>query len=284
MELQNAGYLTWAAKNQYLKKFPKWIVTNWGSDIYLFKRLRDHVDRIRAVMASCDYYTCECQRDVELAKEMGLKGEVLAVLPSSGGFDVERAIKFRKAGLSSDRRLLVLKGYQGWAGRSLVGLRAIELCADKLQDYRICVYLANKDVKIAAELVSHSTGIPIDFMPYCSHDEMLQVYGQARIYIGLSISDAISTSLIEAMVMGAFPIQSCTSCANEWIISGESGFIVPPEDPEPVAAAIRRAILDDELVDRAAERNLQVARERLDIGVIRPKVISMYQQVFEASK
>jgi glycosyltransferase involved in cell wall biosynthesis len=284
MELQNAGYLTWAAKNQYLKKFPKWIVTNWGSDIYLFKRLRDHVDRIRAVMASCDYYTCECQRDVELAKEMGLEGEVLAVLPSSGGFDVERAIKFRKAGLSSHRRLLVLKGYQGWAGRSMVGLRAIELCADNLQDYRVSVYLANKDVKIAAELVSHSTGIPIDFVPYCSHDEMLQVYGQARIYIGLSISDAISTSLIEAMVMGAFPIQSCTSCANEWIISGESGFIVPPEDPEPVAAAIRRAILDDKLVDRAAERNLQVARERLDIGVIRPKVISMYQQVFEASK
>jgi len=71
---------------------------------------------------------------------------------------------------------------------------------------------------------------------------MLHYYGRARIYIGLSISDAISTSLLEAMVMGAFPIQSCTACADEWIEDGKSGFIVPPEDPHVIAEAIRRAL------------------------------------------
>jgi glycosyltransferase involved in cell wall biosynthesis len=102
--------------------------------------------------------------------------------------------------------------------------------------------------------------------------------------VGLSISDAISTSLLEAIVMGAFPIQSCTSCADEWIVDGESGFIVPSEDPEPVSAAIRRAISDDNLVDRAAEINGRTAESRLDENILRPQVIAMYEKVTSESK
>jgi glycosyltransferase involved in cell wall biosynthesis len=108
---------------------------------------------------------------------------------------------------------------------------------------------------------------------------MLRLYGRARVSIGLSISDAISTNLLEAMVMGAFPIQSCTACADEWIVDGERGFIVPPEDPEPIAAAIRRAVTEDVLVDRAAELNTQTAQERLDQEKIRPQVIAMYEKI-----
>ena len=279
LEIQHAGYLTLEARNLLAGNFPTWIVTNWGSDIYLFGRLQAHADKIREVLESCDYYSCECQRDVQLAKQMGLKGEVLPVLTNTGGFDLTRVVQFRQSGPTSARRLILLKGYQHWAGRALVGLRAIALCARELQGYRVAVYLANNDVKIAAELASQSTGIPIEVIPYCSHDDMLRLYGRARVSIGLSISDAISTSLLEAMVMGAFPIQSCTACADEWIVDGESGFIVPPEDPELIAAAILRAVSDDALVDHAAELNAQVSRERLDQNIIRPQVIAMYEKI-----
>jgi len=41
LEIQNSSYLTLFVKQKYYqnKPFPKWIVTNWGSDIYLFARL-----------------------------------------------------------------------------------------------------------------------------------------------------------------------------------------------------------------------------------------------------
>jgi glycosyltransferase involved in cell wall biosynthesis len=279
IEIQAAGYLALDARKEYREQFPPWIVTNYGSDIYLFGRLAEHADRIRGVLAACDYYSCECQRDVQLAKQMGFRGEVLPVLPNTGGFDLTRVAQLKQPGPTSARRLILLKGYQGWAGRALVGLRAIALCANELGGYRIAIYLATPEVKIAAELLSQSTGLPIDLIPLCPHDEMLQWYGRARIYIGLSISDAISTSLLEAIVMGAFPIQSCTSCADEWILDGETGFIVPSEDPEPVVAAIRRALSDDALVDRASELNTRLARERLDELVIRPQVIAMYEKI-----
>jgi glycosyltransferase involved in cell wall biosynthesis len=279
MEIQAGGYLVSEVRKRYAGQFPPWIVTNWGSDIYLFGRLAEHVDKIREVLARCDYYSCECQRDVHLARQFGFRGEVLPLLPNTGGFDLVRIAQFRQPGPSSARRLILLKGYQHWAGRALVGLRSLALCADALRGYRIGIYLASNDVKIAAELVSQSTGIPIEIIRLCSHDEMLRLYGQARISIGLSISDAISTSLLEAMVMGAFPIQSCTACADEWIVDGETGAIVPPEDPELIAAAIRRAVSDDVLVDKAAELNSRVAQERLNQSVIRPQVIAMYEKV-----
>lgn len=279
LEIQHAGYLTLAARERLGGKFPPWIVTNWGSDIYLFGRLAEHVDKIKAVLAACDYYSCECKRDVQLAKNLGLRGEVLPVLPNTGGFDLARISEFRQPGPTSSRRLILLKGYQHWAGRALVGLRAIELCANELRGYRVAIYMASPEVKIAAELVSQSTDIPIEVIPPCSHDDMLRWYGSARIYIGLSISDAISTSLLEAIVMGAFPIQSGTACADEWIVDGKTGLIVHPADPEAVAAAIRWAVSDDALVDSAAEQNAHVAAERLEYSVIQPQVVAMYQQV-----
>jgi glycosyltransferase involved in cell wall biosynthesis len=83
------------------------------------------------------------------------------------------------------------------------------------------------------------------------------------------------------MLMGSFPIQSCTACADEWIVGGKSGLIVPPEDPHDVADAIRKALSDDRLVDTAAEINAQTARQRLEAGIIKPKVIQMYQEILQ---
>jgi hypothetical protein len=279
LEIQAGGYLTLRAKELLDGSFPKWIATNWGSDIYLFGRLAAHAGKVKAVLEACDYYSCECQRDVELAREMGLKGAALAVLPNSGGLDLERTSGLRQPGPISARRTIMLKGYQHFAGRALVGLRAIRICEKELAGYRIAIYRATDDVKIAAELLSQDTGIETEIIPQCSHDEMLRHFGQARIYLGLGISDAISTSLLEAIVMGAFPIQSCTSCADEWIVDGKSGMIVPPEDPGEVAEALRQALTDDALVDQAAEINARVAAERLEYSAIQAQAIMNYEAV-----
>ena len=108
-------------------------------------------------------------------------------------------------------------------------------------------------------------------------------FGAARIHVGLSISDGISQSLIESMVMGAFPIQSCTACANEWIENGKSGFLVPPEDPYRVAEALRCALTDDHLVDQAAILNAETAQQHLAYAHVKGKVVEMYKSIFAAS-
>lgn len=279
LEIQHAGYQTLKVQERFRSKFPIWIVTNWGSDIFLFGRLFEHKERIKAVLANCDYYSCECQRDIALAQKYGYSGKVLPVLPNAGGYDLRKIAHLREKGLVSSRRVILLKGYQHWAGRALVGIRALTICADALKGYRVAIFSAENDVGISARLFQHDTGIPVEFISNCSHEEMLRWYGRSRIYIGLSISDAISTSMLEALVMGAFPIQSDTSCGNEWIESGVNGFIVPAEDPEFVAQAIREAVRNDALVEGADRLNQKIAEERLDVHVIKPQVIQMYKDI-----
>jgi glycosyltransferase involved in cell wall biosynthesis len=84
------------------------------------------------------------------------------------------------------------------------------------------------------------------------------------------------------MTMGAFPIQSCTACADEWITPGTSGILVPPEDPEAVAEALRRALQDDDLVEQAARINERVIADRLDAETVRRQVVEMYESVQHA--
>jgi len=282
LEMQHAGYLTLEAKKITSGPFPPWIVTNWGSDIYLFSRLSWHEERIREVLRLCDYYSCECQRDVCLAKYYGFNGTVLPVFPNTGGFDIAKCCSLRKSGSVSQRRIIMLKGYQGWAGRALVGLRALERCVNELKDYRIVIHSAMCDeVVIAAELFRKSTSIPIEFVtPGSPHERLLQLHGESKIHIGLSISDGISTSLLEAMLMGSFPIQSFTACADEWVIDGKTGILVHPDDPDDVEAAIRKALNDDDLVNSASEYNMAVVNERLDGIVVKGKTVEFYKQVF----
>ncbi len=282
LEIQTAGYLALETKKLFGGEFPRWLVTNWGSDIYLFGRLHNHRQKIGEVLANCDYYSCECERDAKLAREFGFEKKILPVFPNAGGFDLAILKEQRNQIDPSDRRLIMLKGYQHWAGRALAGLRALERCADLLSGYEIVIYSAMPDVALAAELFSEKTGIPVRVPPQkLPHKEIMALHARARISIGLSISDAISTSLLEAMVMGSFPIQSCTACAEEWIEHGVSGMIVPPEDPDIIEMAIRAALSDDKLVDQAALINWRTAEDRLDATRLRQKAINLYETVWE---
>ena len=285
MEFQHAGYLCLAARNRIGERFPTWIATNWGSDVYLYGRLPEHRVRIEEILRLADFYSAECQRDVVLARELGFRGQVFAVVPNAGGLDLDRIAALASPGPTSARKLILIKGYQHFSGRALFALEAIRMCADRLRSYAIRIFAAHADVRIATELLKQDTRLDIECIPFpVSHEEMLRLHGAARISIGLGISDGISTSFLEALAMGSFPIQSFTACAEEWVTDGVSGVIVPPGDPGLIADRIVRASEDDALVDRAAAINRRTADERLDQRKIGRAVIEAYEKAFRGRR
>jgi glycosyltransferase involved in cell wall biosynthesis len=276
LEFQCAGYLTLDAKRLVRGRFPRWIATNWGGDIHWFSRFPEHERRIRAILQECDFYTCECHRDVVLARRLGLTSPVPLVSPNAGGIDVDAARRGWASGPVSARRLVVVKGYDNWHGRGTVAMRAVELAANALDGYEVAVTLAAPTVATrAAEL--RAQGVNVTVLPSLPHAEVLRLYGRARVSLALSATDGLSTSTLEAVAMGAFPVQSNSSCLDEWVRDGETGLLVDGEDAEGAAAALRRALADDPLVDAAAEANAAVVRERLDERVLRPKAVELYR-------
>ena len=257
LEFQHAGYLTLEAMAQLPATRPIWIATNYGSDISLFGKQPQHQARIREILAQCDYYSAECHRDIGLAQQLGLSKPIFAICPNSGGIDVELAKRLRTPGLSSARRIVAVKGYQHFAGRALTALQAIDLAKEHLAGYQVQIFSPFPEVRREADRLRAERGIEIHCLPeQVPHQDILRLHGSARVSIAISIGDGVSTALLEAMAMGAFPIQTCTACADEWIEDGRSGFIVQPDDVEQIRRCLITALTDDELVDRAASLNL----------------------------
>jgi hypothetical protein len=281
MEMQSAGYLALESfKRLPAYTLPPCIFSSWGSDLFLFGKQPEHQQRIRDLLARCDYLITDCERDLPLAREFGFKGEALGVFTTAGGYDLVKMRRYRQPGLPSTRKVIALKGYQGLRGGcALTAIEALRLCGDQLNGFELVVYLASDETKEALTRLGDIQGLRTTILPYSPHEEMLRLMGRARIAIGIGTSDGSPNAMLEAMVAGALPIQSNTISTAEWISDGENGLLVAPEDPQIIAAAIRRSLTDDRLVDHAAEINTRVADQRLDSSVVQPRVIELYRKV-----
>jgi glycosyltransferase involved in cell wall biosynthesis len=285
LEMQHESYPLLDVKQKLGTGFSiPWIYSSWGADMFFYKKDPKHIDRIRGVLEACDYYISDCQRDVTLARKLGFRGEVLGVFPGPGGFDIQHMLKMRDKYPTSQRKVIAVKGYDHWYGRALMALEGLRRCADILSSYDIQIYLATKNVQLAAEQLSRTADLRITILPESPHEEILKLMSRSRVAIGVNISDGTPNTMLEAMVMGAFPIQSDTISTAEWIEDGKNGFLVPPEDLDAISRAIRRALTEDKLVDRAAEINDRLVAERIDRTVIQPQVVAMYKRVYEQSK
>jgi hypothetical protein len=140
LEFQHAGYLMLEALERLKTKRPKWIATNYGADIMLFGKEPEHAIKISKVLAGCDYYHSECNRDVDLARSLGFNGHLLLVAPGCGGLDLAKAARLRQPGRTSERKVIAIKGYQHFAGRGLTALKAIELCRGDFSGYELKIF------------------------------------------------------------------------------------------------------------------------------------------------
>lgn len=276
LEFQHSGYLVLRAKELFGEGFPKWLATNWGSDIFYFRRFPEHESQIRRLLASVDLYSCECERDWSLGRDYGYSGPQLPMLTNSGGFNLDQISALRSHAPPSKRNVLMIKGYEHFAGRALTALRVLERFAARIKQFEIVMYSATAEPRRRAQELKEKLGLNIRILYDAPNQEVLANFGRARLYMGIGISDGISTSVLEAMALGAFPIQTNTSCCNEWFQHGESGFIVSPHDFEQISACFERALTDDSLVDRAAVINQRTIERRLDIKIARRTAREFY--------
>jgi glycosyltransferase involved in cell wall biosynthesis len=179
----------------------------------------------------------------------------MPVIPNSGGINLDEIPKDSPP--PSQRRKIMIKGYTGFVGQALTAIKACELAAEHLREYEIVIYSASLKSRFRALKLRHLHGIKVTILKKRTpHNQMLKHFSEARVYIGISLSDGISTSLLEAMATGCYPIQTHTSCAAEWI-SETSGTIVDTFDPIELCAALRLALASNQKVDEARLTNRQ---------------------------
>lgn len=260
LEFQHAGYLLLRVKQKYLTG-REVIATNYGSDIYWFSRFPSHARRIRKLLQVATAYSAECKRDIGLAKKFGFNGRVLLVIPNSGGFDHD--FLNQKEIALADRKLILVKGYNGWSGQAGLVIRALWGMKSELIGFSIVFYSSNLSTIILASVlrIVKRLDVRIYKKGALTHQEMLELMRYARLYVGVARTDGISTSLLESIAGGAFPIQSVTACADEWITHKKSGYMLKVNNPKEIQIAIRWSLEYSEDVPQRTWESIRIMKK-----------------------
>jgi hypothetical protein len=263
-----------------------WAYFCWGNDLYSFKNKKNHIKKIQQVLKSIDYLFTDTHRDVYLANEIGYSKQHSYVFPGGGGYQLKNYKKQVKP--IKEREFILIKGYQHNYGRAIPVLEALELIADEIKEYRIYVYSAHNIVIEKVKALNESPHFDIHYSSrhdQITHDALLALFGKSLIAIGNSISDGIPNTMLEAIILGAFPIQSNPGGATEdYIKNEENGLLISnPESPVEISKLILKAIKNKELIEKAYQKNQEISK-KLEYNLIKDKVLKAYSEIEESIK
>lgn len=264
-----------------MQKYPhiKWVYSCWGSDLYYYQNVKYHKSKIKAVLQRVDFLHTDCLRDYELAKKLKFKGKHTGVIPGGAGFKLPELQLFLKP--HSERKIILVKGYQHLFGRGLNIVKALQELPEIYNKFEVVVFGAHQSV---------TDYISVHHLPFkvCSrhgltHQQLLELMGQSLIYIGNNVSDGMPNTLLEAIVMGAFPIQSNPGGVTAEIINhDENGLLInDPENIKEIKELIQKATTNSVLLEKAAGINSILASERLEYEVNKNKIVSLYNNLNE---
>ncbi|HEX8575226.1 MAG TPA: glycosyltransferase [Flavobacterium sp.] len=279
-EMQSCSYPILKTMNKF--SGIKWIYSCWGNDLYYYQDLRNHKFKIKNVLQRIDYLHTDCMRDYYLAKSLGFKGNYLGVIPGGTGYKIKQLEHFKLP--IEKRKIILIKGYQHLFGRGLNIVKALESSSEVTEKYDVVIFGAHKVVFDYVE--ENNLNYKIYSRHGLSHQELLELMGMAVLYIGNNISDGMPNTLLEAIVMGAFPIQSNPGNATAEIIEdGVNGFLIEnPEDVTAIQDKILKALASPDLLKNAFEINSKLAEEKLDYEINREKVISIYNSIYNETR
>ena len=180
--------------------------------------------------------------------------------------------------LPSKRKTIAIKGYSGFVGLGPLAVRSLVPLVNELKNYEIVIYSCSYRTAQMAKRLRKQLGlnIQIKLKHSMTTKQMEDLFLSARVVVGVSLSDGLPATVKEAICTGAFPVQTDTSCAGEWLKDGVSVLLVPPNEIGALSAAILRALTDDQLVDNASEVNQQIARTRMGLSHIKAKLSELY--------
>ena len=253
----------------------KWLYSCWGNDLYYYQQFPIHLKKIKLVLSRVNYLHTDCKRDFEIAKQLGFQGKHVGVIPGGTGYKLQD-LEIYKLPLE-ERKIILVKGYEHHLGRGLNVVKALQGIQNLIQHYKVVVFGAH--TKVIDYINSQNLNFTVFDRHGLSHDELLKIMGRLLIYVGNSISDGMPNTLLEAIVMGVFPIQSNPGgVTGEIIENGKNGFLIQdPNNIKEIQQHIEEALKDNERLRNAQSINHSISRQ-LDYFLNQKKVVELYER------
>ena len=279
IEFQNAGYLY----SDYLKKNYKkniWILTNWGSDINYFKNFDFHKKKIKRLLSLADKYSAECLRDYNLAKKYGFKGKNLPCFPNTGGINYSLTKKYIPNSFSEKEKIILVKGYQSIFSNASLVIKVFGKLHKELMNYKIIFFSCDDKLIPDINNLIYKYNLNVNIISQkrpIKNIDMMKLYSKSLIIISNSLSDGISTSMLEAMSMGVFPVQSNASCFQGWVDHKKNGYIFKKNSISDLTKGIEFSLVKNDILENSFYYNKKKVFKNANYEKIKKKALVFYE-------
>jgi hypothetical protein len=285
MGLDPAGHFYLRVRDRFgLKGIGKWVLQlRGGSDLTLTRLDPQQRPIIAAALQECDQLVSDNEVNYSYAADLEMDDDRVAELgpiPGTGGVDVD-GLSTSWSGPPSGRRIILWpKAYDSPWSMALPVFEALKMVWDQIKPCEIHML-----VMTVPGTRMWYWSLPEEIRRHCHVEEriprqkLIEILLQSRVMLAPSLVDGIPNSMLEAMAAGAFPIVSPLDTIARVVKNEENVLFARNLYPDEVAKALIRAMQDDELVDRAAQRNLALVRDIADRATIGPRVVQYYESL-----
>jgi len=109
-----------------------------------------------------------------------------------------------------------------------------------------------------------------------SRADVPDLLAAADVFVLSSRSEGAPFSILEAMAAGLPVVATDVGGVGELVADGETGLLVPADDPDRLAEALRSLLADGALRRRLGAAGLARARERFDLRALRDAHLDLY--------
>ena len=197
-----------------------------------------------------------------------------------------RADLLRACGLPADSRILLNVARLSPQKGMLYALRALPLILARYPSAHLVSIGATTDQAWLAQLEREAAalGVMDNFHVLGRRDDVIDFLRACDLFIFPSLYEGLGIALIEAMAAGRACVASSAGPIPEVINNGEDGILVPPADPEAIAAAVCKLLGDESL-----RRRLETAASKSAFSRFQPQesantLTKIYESVVAAKK
>ncbi len=152
--------------------------------------------------------------------------------------------------------------------------------APQLKNTARLMMIGDGPLRNAAIALLEEAGCPeLAWLPG-SRDDMADIMRQMNVFVLPSLSEGISNTILEAMATGLPVIATRVGGNEELVDENETGFLVPPADPEAIAQAMIKYLEYPRLIARHGS----AARQKAEKSFSMDAMVRAYLQVYDGRR
>jgi glycosyltransferase involved in cell wall biosynthesis len=240
-----------------------------------------HRDLVRAVFAHAPALLIGSPSfAAEVVERHGVDPARFTLVP--GATDAERFAPVDRESIArvSDPAVLLYHGRVDARKGVLDLLDAVRLLRDDDVAVRLLVSGIGPDVGLVEQRVGElGLGADVEVLGAVPYERAHEVYRRGEVFVSPTYAEGFSNTILEAMASGLPVVSTDVVGVRDCVRPDDNGVLVPPKDPEALAAGIRRVLDDPVLRRRMAERAHSDVHLRWSWPVVAGRITDVYSSV-----